>query len=131
MLDQGNEVEAGGNQGLLRNGRCRYKSLLRHSRVDRSLVPYDVLVEEWPLDEYEDQHDEFLDECCPVDHLFGYTDSTSLAYDPTPEGTIPFLTLTSLDELEWCWNDGDYLQMFISREAVASGDFNNISSDAG
>lgn len=95
------------------------------------LPRYDVLVDEWPLGEYEDQYDEFLDECCPVGHLFGYTDFTSLAYDPTPEGTIPFLTLTSRDELDWCWNDGDYLQTFISREALASGDFSNISSDAG
>lgn len=100
-----------------------------------SLPTQEPLVAEWPIDDPD--FDEpcpiatFAEELCPVEHLFGHTDFTSLYYDPTPEGHIPFLTLSSLEELDWCWNDGDFLQVFITPDALAAGDFSSLRSDAG
>lgn len=65
------------------------------------------------------------------DHLFGYPTNDSLGYDPTPEGYLPLLSLSSHDELNWCWHDGDRLMLFIEPSALALGDFSNIKADAG
>lgn len=65
------------------------------------------------------------------DHLFGHPTNDSLGYDPTPDGYLPLLSLSSHDELNWCWHDGDRLMLFIEKSALERGDFSNIKADAG
>ncbi|SFM22868.1 YwqG family protein [Marinobacter zhejiangensis] len=66
------------------------------------------------------------------DYLLGYPSYFTLAYDPTPgEGWISLITLTSYDELEWCWHDGDKLMVFIEKERLAKQDFGHLKADAG
>ncbi|WP_081909417.1 DUF1963 domain-containing protein [Aureispira sp. CCB-QB1] len=44
---------------------------------------------------------------------------------------MSLLNLASIQELDWCWHDGDFLMLFIEKEKLAKGDFSNIQSDAG
>lgn len=68
----------------------------------------------------------------PGEYLLGYPTFNTLAYDPTPEGGwVSLLTLGSLDELDWCWHDGDKLMVFIEEEKLAALDFSNLICDAG
>lgn len=77
-------------------------------------------------------YDKFYDTFDDIaDHLFGYPTNDSLGYDPTPEGYLPLLSVSSHDELNWCWHDGDRLMLFIEPSALADGNFNNIKADAG
>ncbi|TNE91795.1 MAG: DUF1963 domain-containing protein [Deltaproteobacteria bacterium] len=65
-------------------------------------------------------------------YLLGYPAVSTLAYDPTPGPEwISLLTLASVEELGWCWHDGDYLHVFIERERLARADFSNLAADAG
>ncbi|WP_338761646.1 YwqG family protein [Bernardetia sp. ABR2-2B] len=67
-----------------------------------------------------------------LDYMFGYPFYSSLAYDPRPsENWISLLTLSSIDELDWCWHDGDFLMLFIEKEKLKQKDFSYIKSDAG
>ena len=78
-----------------------------------------------------------LDDLCDVvnecrDYMLGYPSSCTLCYDPTPEGDwISLLTLSSYDEFDWCWHDGDRLMVFIERERLAMQDFSYLKADAG
>lgn len=74
-----------------------------------------------------------LDEIERADHLFGYPTNSSLGYDPTPSDDewLPFISLKSHQELNWCWHDGDYLMVFITQSALTKGDFTHLKSDAG
>lgn len=68
----------------------------------------------------------------PADHLLGYARHGTIVYNPTPEGDwIPLLGLSSHEELEWCWNDGDSLTVFIERRRLAERDFSQLSVTAG
>lgn len=96
------------------------------------LPPHSVLVDDWPFEDgWNDDYSSFVERLRPTEHLFGYTDFTSLGYDPCPTGSIPFLTLSSLEDFGWCWHDGDYLQVFVASEALERGEFGDLSSDAG
>ncbi|WP_348714132.1 YwqG family protein [Tenacibaculum sp. 190130A14a] len=65
-------------------------------------------------------------------YMFGYPFFSTLAYNPIPDKNwIPFLTLSSIDNLDWNWHDGDYLMLFIEEEKLQQGDFSYIKSDAG
>ena len=65
-------------------------------------------------------------------HLLGYPAVSSLAYDPTPGPEwLPLLSLSSVDELDFCWHDGNPLHVFIERERLAAGDFSSLRADAG
>jgi uncharacterized protein YwqG len=65
-------------------------------------------------------------------YLLGYPFNTTLAYDPTPGPEWrSLLTLSSDDELGWCWHDGDWLVTFIEDQRLRAGDFSQIRSDAG
>ncbi|WP_083629706.1 YwqG family protein [Tenacibaculum agarivorans] len=65
-------------------------------------------------------------------HLLGYPFYSSLAYDPRPDNNwTSLLTLSSIDELDWCWHDGDFLMLFIEKDKLIQQDFSNIKSDAG
>ena len=65
-------------------------------------------------------------------YLLGYPFNTTLAYDPTPGPEWrSLLTLSSDDELEWCWHDGDWLVTFIEQQRLRAGDFSQIKADAG
>jgi uncharacterized protein YwqG len=66
------------------------------------------------------------------DYMLGYPSFYTLAYDPTPgDEWISFLTLTSYDEFEWCWHDGDKLMIFIEKERLKNADFSSLKADAG
>lgn len=65
-------------------------------------------------------------------YLRGYPFNTTLAFDPTPgPDWHSLLTLSSNDELEWCWHDGDWLVTFIEEQRLRAGDFAKIESVAG
>lgn len=65
-------------------------------------------------------------------YLLGYPFYSSLAYDPRPsQDWTSLLTLSSVDELNWCWHDGDFLMLFIEKEKLKQKDFSYIKSDAG
>lgn len=93
------------------------------------------LLEGTPLsdDQLEDlRHDvlEKLDK--KLNYLLGYPFYSTLAYDPRPdENWTSLLTLSSIDELDWCWHDGDFLMLFIEKEKLKEGDFSYVKSDAG
>jgi uncharacterized protein YwqG len=60
-------------------------------------------------------------------YFLGYPFNTTLAYDPTPGPEWrSLLTLSSDDELEWCWHDGDWLVTFIEEQRLRAGDFSQI-----
>ncbi|WP_417505721.1 YwqG family protein [Marinomonas gallaica] len=66
------------------------------------------------------------------DYMLGYPSFCTLAYDPTPsDDWISLLTLTSYDEFEWCWHDGDKLMIFIEKEKLKNADFSSLKTDAG
>jgi uncharacterized protein YwqG len=88
----------------------------------------------WPIGE--DQRDAYWDLRCRLHpsgrYLLGYPFNTTLAYDPTPGPEWrSLLTLSSDDDLEWCWHDGDWLVTFIEEHRLRAGDFSHIKSDAG
>ena len=65
-------------------------------------------------------------------YLLGYPFNTTMAYDPTPgPGWRSFLTLSSDDDRQWFWHDGNWLVTFIEEQRLRSGDFSHIKSDAG
>lgn len=67
-----------------------------------------------------------------TDYLLGYPSHYSLAYDPTPGPEwVSLLTLHSHNALEWCWQDGNKLMVFIERERLAARDFSVLECDAG
>jgi hypothetical protein len=49
---------------------------------------------------------------------------------PGPEW-CSLLTLSSDDELGWCWHDDDWLVTFIEQQRLLAGDFSQIRADAG
>lgn len=76
---------------------------------------------------YEKHEEQFAD-----DYLLGYPSYYSLGYDPTPaEDWTALLTVTSYDELGWCWHDDDKLMVFIEKQKLAQKDFSVLRSDAG
>ncbi len=88
----------------------------------------------WPISE--DQRDAYWDLRCRLHpsgrYLLGYPFNTTLAYDPTPGPKWrSLLTLSSDDDLEWCWHDGDWLVTFIEEKRLRTADFSQIKSDAG
>ncbi len=67
-----------------------------------------------------------------TDYLLGYPSHYSLGYDPTPGPEwVPLLTLHSHNKLEWCWQDGNKLMVFIERDRLAARDFSVLRCDAG
>lgn len=99
--------------------------------------------DDWPVPTREDSRT-FLEELHQIwrsiqtdaptlggDHFLGYPSQSSLAYDPTPKDSVPFLSLSSQDELGWCWHDGDYLHVFARSVDLARGNFASLASDAG
>lgn len=99
-------------------------------------LPFDEYqMEEWPFDdeEEEDIYWEIRESLHKsYDYLLGYPSYCTLAYDPTP-GTewISLLTISSDNNLEWCWHDDDMLMLFIQREDLKKLDFSNIKAEAG
>ncbi|MCI0638602.1 MAG: DUF1963 domain-containing protein [Gemmataceae bacterium] len=94
----------------------------------------DSAVKKWPISE--SQRDAYWKLRCRLHpsgrYLLGYPFNTTLAYDPTPGPEWrSLLTLSSDDELEWCWHDGDWLVAFIEAARLRAADFSQIKSDAG
>lgn len=88
----------------------------------------------WPI--RESQRDAYRDLRLRLHHsrryLLGYPFNTTLAYDPTPGPEWhSLLTLSSNDDLEWCWHGGDWLVTFIEHQRMRAGDFSLIKADAG
>ncbi|MBW1296305.1 YwqG family protein [Aquimarina litoralis] len=99
-------------------------------------IPFrDELLEDSPLND--EQTEELIYEVLEkvdkkLNYLLGYPFYSSLAYDPRPgENWISLLTLSSVDELNWCWHDGDFLMLFIEEDKLKEKDFSHIKSDAG
>ncbi|MFF7646862.1 DUF1963 domain-containing protein [Streptomyces canus] len=65
------------------------------------------------------------------DYLLGWPAHQSLGYDPTPEGMIPLLTLTSRADTDWQWGDADTLMVFITPQELTTGQFDNLGNDIG
>jgi uncharacterized protein YwqG len=66
------------------------------------------------------------------DYMLGYPSYNTLAYDPTPgKEWMSLLTLSSCDELEWSWHDGDKLMIFIECEKLRNKDFSSLKTEAG
>lgn len=81
---------------------------------------------DWPWDEdsYDaDTYQEIIENQHRYQYLFGYPWT---ADKPTPEGLIPLLTL--FDD-EAIWNDGEVLQLFISPEDLAAGNFDAVIAE--
>nr|WP_278246547.1 YwqG family protein [Clostridium lundense] len=98
-------------------------------------IPYDEYqVKNWPFTEEEnDIYSEIRESLHKSsDYLLGYPSHCTLAYDPTP-GTewISLLTISSDDDLEWYWHDGDKLMIFIKWEHLKNLDFSSLKADAG
>jgi hypothetical protein len=94
----------------------------------------DSAAKQWPIDaELREAYWELRCKLHPSGrYLMGYPFNTTLAYDPTPgPDWLSLLTLSSDDELEWCWHDGDWLVTFIEDQRLRVGDFSQIRSDAG
>jgi uncharacterized protein YwqG len=95
------------------------------------------LMKDCPFDEEQiDDFDfDFIDDADAdrnSNYLLGYPFYSSLAYDPRPgENWINLLTLSSEDDLDWCWHDGAFLMLFIEKEKLEIKDFSYIKSDAG
>lgn len=97
-------------------------------------IPYDAeQVDDWPFDEAGSDAFRALRTSLHAsdDYLLGYPSHCSLAYDPTPPGSLPFLTLGSDESLDWCWHDGDKLMVFIDSDRLRAKDFSELLADAG
>lgn len=99
-------------------------------------IPFrDELLEDNPLND--EQIEELIYDVMEtvdkkLNYLLGYPFYSSLAYDPRPsKDWTSLLTLSSVDELNWCWHDGDFLMLFIEKEKLKQKDFSYIKSDAG
>lgn len=90
--------------------------------------------DDWPISE--SRRDAYWELRCRLHpsgrYLLGYPFNTTLAYDPTPGPEWrSLLTLSSDDELDWCWHDGGWLVTFIEEQRMRDGDFSQIKSDVG
>ena len=92
-------------------------------------------VDDWPWPDYEDpvraSYRALRSSLHGTEYLGGWPAHGTLAYDPTPAGTVALLTLTSRSDLGWCWADGDTLMVFARPQDVAEGRFDSLRSDAG
>ena len=90
---------------------------------------------DWPFAQYSEEADRVLGALRPLaadDYLLGYPSFDSLAYDPTPEKDwISLLTLVSHETLQWCWQDGARLMVFIHKDKLKEADFSELRCDAG
>ncbi|MCA0894964.1 YwqG family protein [Microbulbifer agarilyticus] len=92
---------------------------------------HEDLRKDWPFDPEALYDLPELEGYCE-DYMLGYPSFYTLAYDPTPSDEwMSLLTLTSYDEFEWCWHDGDKLMIFIEKEKLKNLDFRNLKTDAG
>lgn len=92
---------------------------------------HEDLRQDWPFDTDALYGLSELEGYCE-DYMLGYPSFNTLAYDPTPaEDWISLLTITSYDEFEWCWHDGDKLMIFIEKEKLKKADFSYLKTDAG
>lgn len=91
---------------------------------------HEDLRQDWPFDTDALYGLQDLEGCCK-DYLLGYPSYYTLGYDPTPEGWMSLITLTSYDDFEWCWHDGDKLMVFIEKDKLLNKDFSNLKTDAG
>jgi uncharacterized protein YwqG len=92
---------------------------------------HEVLRKDWPFDP-----DALYDlpslEGYSENYMLGYPSFHTLGYDPTPSDEwVSLLTLSSYDELEWCWHDSDKLMIFIEKEKLRNADFSCLKTDAG
>ena len=105
------------------------KKILLSSGIE--IPRHEGLRKDWPFDT-EALYDLSNLESYPEDYILGYPSFCTLAYDPTPSDEwVSLLTLTSYDEFEWCWHDGDKLMIFIEQEKLKNSDFSSLKADAG
>ncbi|MDQ1831026.1 YwqG family protein [Massilia scottii] len=93
------------------------------------------LRDDWPFDEYSQEADRVFSALWQLqadDYLLGYPSFDSLAYDPTPEKDwVCLMTLVSHETLQWCWQDGAKLMVFIHKDKLKEVDFSELRCDAG
>ncbi|MEK4425329.1 YwqG family protein [Solibacillus sp. FSL K6-1523] len=98
-------------------------------------IPHDEYqLKDWPFtDNQNDIYTEIRDSLHKSSaYLLGYPSHYTLAYDPTPgEEWCSLLTIDSDDDLEWGWNDGNKLMVFIELDRLKNLDFSRLMSDAG
>lgn len=90
--------------------------------------------EQWPIDpSLKSTHYELRSRLNPSRrYLLGYSYNSTFDYNPSPGPEwSSLLTLSSDDDLEWCWNDGDWLVTFIEDDRFRAADFSRIESHAG
>lgn len=96
--------------------------------------PWGEAATKWPIPEsLQDAYWELRLRLHPSQkYLLGYPFNPTLAYDPTPGPEWQsLLTLSSDEDLEWCWHAGDWLVTFIEEQRLRAGDFSQIKADAG
>ncbi len=105
------------------------RKILLETSVD--IPRHEELREDWPFDT--DILSQLREPDGISDHyMLGYPSYCTLGYDPTPgDDWISLITLSSCDELEWWWNDGDRLMVFIEKSKLINKDFRNLKADAG
>lgn len=90
------------------------------------------LRDDWPVDEVEEVVWDIAQKVNADNYLLGYPSFCSLAYDPTPgPDWLPLLVLSSDEDLDWCWHDGDRLMVFIQAARLQCKDFSVLKCDAG
>lgn len=93
------------------------------------------LRDDWPFDEDSEEIDLVvygLAENQADDYLLGYPSYCTLGEDPTPgEDWIALLTVASNEDLNWCWQDGDKLMVFIQKDKLKTRDFSKLYCIAG
>lgn len=89
------------------------------------------VVENWPFDY--DVINEIEEELSfPSNYFLGHPLYNTLAYNPCPgPNWTQLLNLSSIEQLNWCWHDGDRLLVFIENEKLSKNDFSCLKCDAG
>lgn len=112
---------------------CEPIAIKMVNRID--LPRNEDLRDDWPFDDevlaiLTEELPEMID--ASDEYLLGYPSFYTLAYDPTPDkGWASLLTLRSIDALDWCWQDGNKLMVFVKEEKLANRDFSCLKCDAG
>ena len=86
---------------------------------------------DWPFEGADDAVWDIAHKVNAENYLLGYPSFCSLAYDPTPKpGWVPLLVLSSSEGLDWCWQDGARLMVFIEAARLQCKDFRVLMCDA-
>lgn len=104
--------------------------------LDVPLPPFDhePHYKKWPIPE--EKSDEYWDMRWAIHsskrYLFGFPSHSTLCQDPTPgPDWQSLINLTSNDDLDWYWGDGDHFQSFIRTESLKNSEFSDLETCEG